>query len=348
MNSDITPQKIALFGQTLPQLKKKVVGLGLPQYIATQIADWLYKKSISDIDQMSNLSKEVRAKLKNDFVFGKVDYINTQASVDGTKKYLFPTQKGYYIETAMIPDDERHTVCVSTQMGCKMNCLFCATGKQGWQGNLSSGEILNQFKHIPEFDKMTNIVYMGMGEPLDNIDAVLDSIEILTSDYGFAWSPKRITISTVGVIPAMKRFLNESQAHLAVSLHSPFDEERKNIMPVQNAYPLSDVLALLKTYDFTKQRRVSFEYIVFHGLNDTMKHADELSRILNGIKCRVNLIRFHSIPDVELKTTNEEQLLAFQTRLKQKGIFTTIRASRGQDIDAACGLLSTKALLSKT
>ncbi|MBN2669509.1 MAG: 23S rRNA (adenine(2503)-C(2))-methyltransferase RlmN [Bacteroidales bacterium] len=336
--------KEALFGKTYQEIKEIVNELGLPAFNASQICDWLYKKTIREIDEMSNLSKKTREILNSKYVLGLVDYHKVQSSIDGTKKYLFPTHKGHFIETAMIPDDPRHTVCVSTQMGCKMNCLFCATGKQGWQGNLTAGEILNQFRNIPEFEQMSNIVYMGMGEPLDNVDAVLKSLEILTSDWGYAWSPKRITVSSVGVIPAMKRFLNESDAHLAISLHSPFEEERQKLMPVQKAYPLKQVLDEIRAYTFNRQRRVSFEYIVFEGLNDTMQHADELVRILNGIRCRVNLIRFHAIPDVDLKTTNEQRLLDFQNRLKDKGITTTIRASRGQDIYAACGLLSTKAL----
>jgi len=306
-------EKEALFGKTLVEIQNIIEALKLPKFTAKQITDWLYKKDISSIDHMSNLSKKARALLNTNYTYGLVETIQTQESVDGTKKYLFPTKTGHFIETAMIPDlkKERHTVCVSTQKGCKMNCLFCATGKQGWQGDLTTGEILNQFKNIPEFSVMTNIVYMGMGEPLDNVDAVLKSLEILTSDYGFAWSPKRITVSSIGVIPGMKRFLEESNAHLAISLHSPFDEERLQIMPVQKAYPIKQVLEEIKSYDFGKQRRISFEYIVFDGMNDTPKHALELSKILSGIQCRINLIRFHEIPDVDLKTTNEERLVAF-------------------------------------
>jgi len=340
-------EKEALFGKTLSEIQNIVVELNLPKYTAKQITDWLYKKDISSIDEMSNLSKKNRLILNKKYVYGLVDFTQVQESVDGTKKYLFPTQTGHFIETAMIPDEKRHTVCVSTQKGCKMNCLFCATGKQGWQGDLSATEILNQFKNIPEYSKMTNIVYMGMGEPLDNINAVLRSLDILTSDYGFAWSPKRITVSSIGIIPNMKLFLKQSNAHLAISLHSPFDEERLELMPVQKVHPIKQVLEEIKSFDFGRQRRISFEYIVFNDFNDSMKHADALAGILSGIQCRVNLIRFHEIPDVDLKTTNEERLVAFQQRLMQKGVTTTIRASRGEDIFAACGLLSTKALLSR-
>ncbi len=340
-------EKETLFGKTLIEIQNIVEDLHLPKFTAQQITDWLYKKEISSIDEMTNLSKKVRALLNDKYIYGLVDSTQVQESIDGTKKYLFPTQTGHFIETAMIPDEKRHTVCVSTQKGCKMNCLFCATGKQGWQGDLSSAEILNQFKNISEFSKMTNVVYMGMGEPLDNVEAVLKSLDILTSDYGFSWSPKRITVSSIGVIPGMKEFLRRSNAHLAISLHTPFDEERLQIMPAQKAFPIKEVLEEIKSFDFGKQRRISFEYIMFNDFNDSMRHADELVKILSGIQCRVNLIRFHEIPDVNLKTTNEKRLIDFKERLIQKGLTTTIRASRGEDIFAACGLLSTKQLLGR-
>ena len=241
----------------------------------------------------------------------------------------------------------RATLCVSTQIGCKMGCLFCMTGKQGFQGNLTTGEIINQIQSLPEFNKLTNIVYMGMGEPMDNIDAVLQSIEIMTSEKGYGWSPKRITVSTIGIIPAMITFLDKSQAHLAVSLHSPFDEERQELMPIQSVYPITDVIEEIKKWNLGRQRRISFEYIMFKGVNDTPKHANELVRLLNGIKCRINLIRFHPIPGTPLQGTSFDDIVEFQNRLKSKGMTVTIRASRGEDIFAACGMLSTKEFLKK-
>jgi 23S rRNA (adenine2503-C2)-methyltransferase len=245
----------------------------------------------------------------------------------------------------MIPENDRITVCVSSQVGCKMGCLFCMTGKQGFQGQLTAGEIVNQIRSIEEAGQVTNIVYMGMGEPFDNLDEVLKSLEILTSEWGYAMSPRRITVSTIGIVPGMKTFLDLSDAHLAVSLHTPFDDERRKLMPVQVAYPLNDVLREIRNWDLGKQRRVSFEYIMFKGLNDTTRHVNELARLLNGIKCRINLIRFHPIPGTPLKGSDDETLFAFKDKLNDKGILTTIRASRGQDIYAACGLLSTKELL---
>ena len=334
--------KDSLFGKTLDELKGVCSHAGLPAYTAKQIADWLYKKPVSSIDEMTNLSKKAREILSSEFEFGLSNHVRLQESSDGTRKYLFPVKQDKFIETAMIPENDRVTVCVSSQVGCKMGCLFCMTGKQGFQGQLTAGEIVNQIRSIDEWEKVTNIVYMGMGEPFDNMDEVLKSLEILTSDWGFAMSPRRITVSSIGIIPGLVRFLQESEAHLAISLHSPFHEERKNLMPVEVAFPLNEVLREIKSWDFGGQRRVSFEYIVFHGLNDTPAHVKALARLLDGIKCRINLIRFHPIPDTPLKGTNENSLQMFKDALNDKGILTTIRASRGQDIYAACGLLSTK------
>lgn len=336
-----------LFGLNLEELGVLVDKLGLPSYTARQISEWLYHKEISSIDEMTNLSLKARTLLAASYELGISPPMDVQVSADGTKKYLFPAVQNKYIETAYIPDGKRSTVCVSSQVGCKMACLFCMTGKQGFQGNLSAGEILNQFRSIPEWKSLTNIVYMGMGEPLDNLNEVLKSLQILTADWGFALSPRRITVSTIGITPAMLQFLDQSEAHLAVSLHTPFEEERKKLMPVQQVYPLQEVLKEIRSWDFGRQRRVSFEYILFKGLNDTPAHVKELSRILQGIRCRINLIRFHPIPQTPLESPDEAAIQKFKDMLNAKGITTTIRASRGEDIWAACGLLSTKKLAQK-
>lgn len=339
--------KQPLFGKTLSELSELVIELGLPKFTAKQIADWLYKKEIFSIEEMSNLSKKNRELLIEEYDVGIVAPIKVQNSVDGTRKYLFPTRHEKFIETAMIPDKERKTVCVSSQVGCKMGCLFCMTGKQGFNGQLSAGEIVNQIRSIEEFGRVTNIVYMGMGEPFDNLDEVLKSIDILTSDWGYGMSPRRITVSSIGIIPGLKRFLNESDCNVAISLHTPFDREREMLMPVQIAYPIQKVVDEVRSFDFDRQRKLSFEYIVFGGLNDTEKHVKEMARLLNGLRCRVNLIRFHEIQGTPLKGSDEVRLQEFKDELNKKGLITTIRASRGQDIYAACGLLSTKELLKK-
>lgn len=336
-----------LFGLSREKINEIVVSLELPSFTASQITDWLYKKHVGSIEEMTNLSKKTRQLLDEKYTVGLIAPTKVQTSSDGTKKYLYPTVTEKFIESAYIPDDERATLCVSTQIGCKMGCLFCMTGKQGFQGNLTAAEIVNQIHSLPEFEQLTNVVYMGMGEPLDNVQAVLDSLEILTAPWGYAWSPKRITVSTIGIIPAMITFLEKSQAHLAVSLHSPYDEERKRIMPVQNIYPITEVIAEIKKWDLGRQRRVSFEYIMFRGVNDTPRHVNELVRLLSGIKCRINLIRFHPIPDTALEGTPYNEIVEFQNMLKARGMMVTIRASRGEDIYAACGMLSTKELVKR-
>ncbi len=336
--------KEKLFGKTLKEFMDLSVALGLPAYTGKQLSEWLYKKEISGFEEMTNLSKAARTLLASSYELGIHEPVDVQESIDGTKKYLFPALSGKFIETAYIPDGKRSTVCVSSQVGCKMGCLFCMTGKQGFQGNLTSGEILNQYRSLPEWRKLTNIVYMGMGEPLDNLTEVLKSLEILTSEWGFGLSPRRITVSTIGITPAMLEFLEKSEAHLAVSLHSPFDEDRRKLMPIQQVYPLKEVLNEIRSWDFGRQRRISFEYILFKRFNDSPAHVNELSRILHGIRCRINLIRFHPIPDTPLESPDESTIEHFRDLLNAKGITTTIRASRGQDIWAACGLLSTKKL----
>ena len=334
-----------LYGKTLAELGEIAQALSFPSYTAKQIAQWLYQHHINHIDEMNNLSKTARDKLKERFTLGLSAPVRVQISKDGTKKYLYSLAGGRFIEAAYIPDNDRGTLCVSSQMGCKMGCLFCMTGKQGFQANLTVNEILNQIRCLPEWHELTNIVFMGMGEPLDNIDNLMKSHEILTSDWGYARSPKRITVSTIGIIPTMKTFLENSHCHLAVSLHSPFNEERKKLMPVENVYPINEIVQLLKNYDWTGQRRLSFEYIMFKGLNDSLTHARALLKLLNGLNCRLNLICFHAIPGSTLEPSTNETIHSFKDFLNSKNLLTTIRASRGEDIFAACGLLSTKELI---
>ena len=337
-NNDI---KRRLIGLTSQQLKEVAEEMGLPKFTASQIAKWLYQAGATSIDEMTNISKAGRARLSERYCVGTMPPIDCQRSVDGTIKYLFPTENGKFVETVYIPDNERATLCVSSQVGCKMNCLFCQTGKQGFEGNLTAADILNQICALPERDKLTNIVFMGQGEPMDNLDNVLKATKILTADYGFQWSPKRITVSSVGIKNKLKRFLDESECHIAISMHSPLPEQRQKIMPAERQMSITDIVTLLKQYDFTHQRRASFEYIMFNGVNDSMMHAREIVKLTSGLECRVNLIRFHTIPDVDLPGSDMKRMESFRDYLTAHGVFTTIRASRGQDIFAACGLLST-------
>ena len=335
------PRYEYLYGQTLSQLEALCNRLEMPRFAAKQIARWLYDKHATTIEAMSDLSVRHRALLAETYEVGFTSPEKVSISADGTKKYLYRTSQNHFIESAYIPDGDRATLCISSQAGCRMGCRFCATGRQGLQHSLSTNEILNQIGSLPERERLTNVVFMGMGEPLDNLDSLLPTLEILTSAWGFGWSPTRITVSTAGVASRIERFLDATQVHLAVSLHNPFPHERAEIMPVEKAWPIREVVEILRRYDFTHQRRVSFEYIVMSGLNDSPRHIRELCRLLDGIKCRINLIRFHKIPGSPYFSPDDRAMIAFRDALTAKGIHTTIRTSRGEDIQAACGLLST-------
>ena len=329
-----------LLGKTPSELKEAALKAGLPSYAGKQLAQWIYARRVRSFDEMTNISKAGREKLKEMYDLGVVLPSACQESSDGTRKYLFPVGEGNAVEAVMIPDDDRKTLCVSSQAGCRMGCRFCMTGRQGFHGNLSVSLILSQFIAIDESAGLTNAVFMGMGEPLDNFDNVMKAIEVLTAEWGFAWSPKRITLSTIGVIPALKKYLDGCRCHVAVSLHNPFGEERAQMMPVQKAWDIREVVELLRQYDFTGQRRVSFEYTMFKGMNDDKRHADALVRLLRGLECRVNLIRFHKIPDAPYDSSPAVIMENFRDRISNQGITCTIRASRGEDILAACGMLA--------
>lgn len=335
------PRYEYLYGQTLSQLEALCNRLEMPRFAAKQIARWLYDKHATTIEAMSDLSVRHRALLAETYEVGFTAPEKVSISADGTKKYLYRTSQNHFIESAYIPDGDRATLCISSQAGCRMGCHFCATGRQGLQHSLSTNEILNQIGSLPERERLTNVVFMGMGEPLDNLDSLLPALEVLTSAWGFGWSPTRITVSTAGVASRLERFLEATQVHLAVSLYNPFPHERAEIMPVEKAWPIREVVEILRRYDFTHQRRVSFEYIVMSGLNDSPRHIRELCRLLDGIKCRINLIRFHKIPGSPYFSPDDRAMIAFRDALTAKGIHTTIRTSRGEDIQAACGLLST-------
>ena len=326
---------------TLIELQALAKRLGMPGFAAKQIASWLYEKKVTSIDEMTNLSLKHRELLKQNYEVGVFPPVDEMRSVDGTVKYLYRVGDNHFVESVYIPDDDRATLCVSSQVGCKMNCKFCMTGKQGFTANLTANQIINQIHSLPERDKLTNVVMMGMGEPLDNLDEVLKALEVLTAPYGYAWSPKRITLSTVGLRKGLRRFIEESDCHLAISLHSPVAAQRSELMPAEKAFSITEMVELLKNYDFSKQRRLSFEYIVFKGLNDSQIYAKELLKLLRGLDCRINLIRFHAIPGVNLEGADMDTMTRFRDYLTSHGLFTTIRASRGEDIFAACGMLST-------
>ncbi len=338
----VTDGKRNILGKDIAELQDMVLELGMPKFTAKQIAQWVYQKNVRSFDGMTNISKRHRELLEENCSIGTVDPVETQTSGDGTVKYLFPTEDGKYVETVYIPEHDRATLCVSTQVGCKMGCMFCQTGRQGFEGSLTVTDILNQIYSIEKPETLTNIVFMGQGEPLDNYDNMMKAISVITADYGWAWSPRRITVSTVGLKKNLERFLRESECHLAVSMHFPIHEQRSRYMPAERQFPIEDIVALLRRYDWSHQRRLSFEYTMFDGVNDSTLFAKEIVRLLAGLDCRVNLIRYHRIPDLELDESPQTKMTAFRDYLTRHGLYTTIRASRGQDIDAACGLLTTK------
>lgn len=341
-----------LLGKTLTELQEVALSVGLQKFAGKQLAEWLYVKRVTSFDEMTNISLKGREALKAHYTIGRHAPIREAVSVDGTRKYLFEVQSdqgqgtkaSQFVESVYIPEEDRATLCVSTQAGCKMGCRFCMTGTLGFHGHLSAADILNQIFEIDQLaiinhqSPLSNVVFMGEGEPMDNLDNVLRALELMTAEYGCAWSPKRITVSTVG-IPAMKRFLEESECHLAVSMHNPFAVERKEIMPAEKMLSITDIVALLKQYDWSHQRRISFEYICWAGQNDTPRHAKELLRLLKGLNCRINLIRFHEGVDRAFPASDEKQMEWFRDYLTDNGITTTIRKSRGEDILAACGML---------
>lgn len=348
MQSTIHPAP--LIGMTLDQLVKVALSGGMPKFVARQLADWIYKKKVTSFDEMVNISKKNREWLSANYTVGREMPVSRLKSADGTVKYLFNVGDGHSVESVYIPDRDRATLCVSSQAGCKMNCYFCATGRLGFQANLSAAQIVNQILGIPpapakgetSAGELTNVVFMGMGEPLDNLDAVLPVIEILTAPWGLAWSPKRITVSTVGKLPQLKDLLEKTQVHVAVSVHTADPEERLQLMPAQRAFPIANVMKVLAGYDFSHQRRLSLEFILWRGVNDDIAHAEQLVRLIGRQNCRVNLIRFHAIPGVELHPCSEERMLMFRNYLNSKGITATVRSSRGEDIMAACGMLAGK------
>ena len=337
-----------ILGLNPEELESVAARCDFKPFVSKQIARWVYVSKVRSFEEMTNISKGNRETLSHRFQLGTEAPIGKAVSTDGTVKYLFKVETplgGSLVETSaiesvVIPDGDRRTLCVSSQAGCAMKCAFCMTGRGGFHGQIRPADILNQFVSIDEADSLTNAVFMGMGEPLNNYDAVSKAIEALTADWGFGWSPKRITVSTIGVLPQLKRYLDEHKTHLAVSLHNPFGEERVKMMPVEKAWPIKDVVSLIRQYDWSGQRRVSFEYTLFAGWNDTKRHADALIRLLKGLECRVNLIRFHQIPDFPYTTSPQNVMEAFRDRLNANGITCTIRASRGEDIYAACGLLA--------
>ncbi len=334
--------KTNLFGLPQQGLEALVSRLDMPRYRVDQIMRWLYRHHVTAIEQMSNLPLADRRALDQIAEIRVRPPQQSLTSSDKTRKYTFETDATDLVETALIPEGKRMTLCLSSQVGCRVGCRFCATGAMRLRGNLSPAEILNQYRSVPERDQITNIVYMGMGEPLDNLNAVVDSVELLTSQHGYGLGNRRITLSTVGKPEPLARFLQRCDVRLAISLHTPFQEQRRELLPGTRGYDLDQLLRILRDRARPDARRVSFEYVMLKDVNDSLEHADATAQLLAGMQTRINLIPFHPWHGNDMQPTPAARIEVFRARLEQRGLIATVRASRGMDIEAACGLLATK------
>ena len=333
-------QKKILCGMTPDEIYGFISAGGYDQSHAVAIAKGFYRKRIRDIHALPGIQKKLKILIDDDFIPGVFDPEALQASVDGSVKYLFRTNDGKAFETVFLPDKKRNTVCVSTQSGCRMGCPFCITARYGFHGNLSAGEIVNQIIGIPPAARIDHVVFMGMGEPMDNLEEVLKACTILTSDWGLAISPRDVTVSTVGITPSIRSFLDRSECNLTVSLYSPFEEERIKDVPAEKKYPVNEIIGILKNYPLKKKRRVSMAYMMIDGVNDSDRHLEGLKQLFSGSSIRINLLPYHPGYDDTRITSSEEKMQYFRHDLVISGVSASIRRSRGSDISASCGLLA--------
>jgi 23S rRNA (adenine2503-C2)-methyltransferase len=343
---------VNLFGLDRTALRARFAEMGEAPYRADQVMNWIYRRGVSDFALMSNLGKELRARLASVFVIVPPELVDEQTSADGTRKWVLKAGEGQAIETVFIPEDDRGTLCISSQVGCAMDCSFCSTGAQGFSRNLSTAEIIAQvwfaakalggdFQH----DRVvSNIVFMGMGEPLANYDAVVTALKILLDDHGFGLSKRKVTVSTSGLVPYMDRLRQEVDCAMAVSLHAPNDALRNQLVPINKKYPLAELMEACRRYTEGKDRKahIVYEYVMLDGVNDAPEHARQLVKLLAGLPAKVNLIPFNPFPQTQYQRSPMERIRAFADILKAKDILTTIRKTRGDDIDAACGQLAGK------
>ena len=340
---------VNLFGLDRQGLRAAFAEMGEQPYRADQVMQWIYRRGKDSFAEMSNISKELRAKLVEYFVIKPAELVTEQQSADGTRKWVLKLDGGNSIETVFIPEDDRGTLCISSQVGCAMDCSFCSTGKQGFNRNMTTAEIIAQVWFVAralgsDFQNervISNIVFMGMGEPLANYNAVLPAIRILLDDFGFGLSKRRVTVSTSGLVPFMDRLREDCDTALAVSLHAPNDALRNELVPVNRKYPIAELMAACRRYTGGKDRKthIVYEYVMLDGINDSPAQARELARLLAGMQAKVNLIPFNPFPNTEYKRSPPERIKAFADILRAKKIFAFTRKTRGDDIDAACGQL---------
>lgn len=326
MTPDDLSEALSQFGFNRTQIEKVLLGI--------------YRKGVSRISQIENIPKALKEILLAGYVTGVYPPVVSQKSSDNSVKYLFRNDEGLEFETVYLPDNKRKTICVSTQSGCRMGCPFCLTGRYGFKGNLSAGDIINQVISHPEIREISHVVFMGMGEPMDNLESVLQACKILISDWGLAIGSRNITVSTVGILPGIKEFLEKSDCNFTLSLHSPFPDERRSVIPAESRYPAHEIIDEMKSYPMVKKRRFSVAYVMINGVNDSDRHLEALKDLLRDTPIRVNLLSYHAVPNDTNRSSTQERMLYFKHNLVTSGISASIRKSRGEDISAACGLLA--------
>jgi len=329
-----------LCGLDAEEISELIKAGGFTHAHAVIVAGLLYKKGSSALEKSTRIPKRLKNYLSEVSQTGISLPVRSEGSADGTIKYLFESPDGKKFESVFIPDEKRKTVCVSTQSGCRMGCPFCVTGRYGFHGNLSAGDIVSQVISLQNNGKITHVVFMGMGEPMDNMDNVLKACRILTAEWGMAISPVNITVSSVGITPAIKEYLEKSDCNLALSLYSPFHEERQIVIPAENAYPVKEIINMMAHFPLKKKRRMTIAYVMISGINDTDRHLEELIKITGGTQIRINLLPFHPVPGDDRRSSSDERLQFFKHNLVMAGISASVRKSRGTDISAACGLLA--------
>lgn len=332
--------KINLCGLTVEEIHDLIRRGGFEFRHAVALANIIYKNGGEGLAQSSRIPKSLKTFISDFAQAGIYSPSESEVSIDRTVKFLFRTSSGQQFETVFIPDGRRNTVCVSTQSGCRMGCPFCVTGKYGFHGNLSAGDILNQILSIPDAEKINHVVFMGMGEPMDNLDNVLKACRIITAEWGLAISPRHITVSSVGITPAVEEFLYQSDCNLTISLYSPFTDERRMVIPAEQLYPVREIIRIMKTYPLRKKRRLSIACVMIDKVNDTDGHLNELIKLLKGSDIRVNLLPYHPVKKDINRSSSDERMLYFKHNLVVSGISASVRKSRGADISAACGLLA--------
>ena len=346
--------RINLFGMDRERLRSEFESIGQKPWRADQIMQWIYRRGVDDFDGMSNLSKDFRTRLRNDFVVQPPELLGEQVSADGTRKWILKVGGGQAIETVFIPEKDRGTLCISSQVGCAMDCAFCSTGQQGLNRNLSTAEIVAQVwfaaktlgGNFQTERVISNVVFMGMGEPLANYNAVLPAIHILQDDHGFGLSKRRVTVSTSGLVPFIDRLRADADTAMAVSLHAPNDELRNELVPINRKYPLAELMEACRRYTSGRDHKMHlvYEYVMLDGVNDSPALARDLARLLQDMPAKVNLIPFNPYPETRFKRSKREAIEKFSGILRSKNILSTTRKTRGDDIDAACGQLVGKVL----